>query len=189
MKTGAACCLFTLILLSAGWTQENRPQQPKLPRGTVTQSISKTTYVAPSQLQPGTVIDRSGPPGLTLICHLYGEAEQGAPAHNSSEECALPEGAKLDTSYRQGAFSHPCSGGGATTPLTPADVPQGIHIECDGGYYWAVIPPIRLVALQFDNNGSVTQWGVSVNDLYCGPGGAPNGGCNVKLDIYVKLKP
>jgi hypothetical protein len=185
----AICVVGFSIFLSTARAQDNKPTPPRPPKGTVTQSISKTTYVKPDQLEKGTsIVGRTVPPGLTFVCHLYGAADQGGPAHHGSEECPFPVGVKLDTTYRQQAFSHPCSGGGAQTPLTLDDIPQSVHIECDGGYYWAVIPPIRLLALQFDNNGTVIQWGVHINDLYCGPGGAPNGGCNVKLDIYAKLK-
>ena len=172
---------------------QSKPQPPKGKSGMVSQTISKTSYVAPSGLEHATEIskriaDSVDVPGLTLVCHLYGSADQGGWATNEAGNCALPYGAKLDTSFRQKAFPTSCSGGGATTSLTPGDVPQGIYLVCDGGYYWAVIPPIHLVALEFDNTGQVVQWGVNVAHLYCGPGGAPNGGCNVKLDIYAKLK-
>jgi len=181
-----------LVFSALAQTPTIKPKPPKPPKGTVQQTITRTTYVKESALDQSTLSSLSRaamPPGLTLVCHLYAEATQGGPATNQSAECALPEGAKLDSSFRQTSFPTPCSGGGATTPITPGDVPQGIYIACDGGYYWAVIPPIRLEALEFDDNGMVTQWGVYIHQLYCGPGGAPNGGCNVKLDIYAKLKP
>jgi len=168
---------------------DNKVGPPRLPKGKVLQTISRSEYVDNDKLDARTKIgNRNMPDGLTLICHLYAEAEQGGPAHHSQESCALPEGAKLDTSFRQQAFLTPCSGGGATTNLTVADVPQGFYISCDGGYYWAVLAPLHILALEFDNNGSVLQWGISVGDLYCGPGGGTHGGCNVKLDIYAKIK-
>lgn len=190
-----ALCVFIVFgVLFSAWAQAptTEPKSPKPPKGTVQQTISRTTYVQENALDRSTLIPANRaaiPPGMTLVCHLYAEAEQGAPATNQSAECALPENAKLDSSFRQTSFPTPCSGGGATSPITPADMPQGIYIACDGGYYWAVIPPIRLEALEFDNNGMVIQWGVRVQQLYCGPGGAPNGGCNVKLDVYAKLRP
>ena len=189
MKAQIAVAGFALSVVLAV-AQTNTPSRVGMPpSGYVTQSISKSTVVTPDKLDPSTRIGtRTIPPGLTLICRFYGAADEGNPAYNNQAECPLAVGAKLDTSYRQGAFSQPCSGGGAFTPITLADIPQGIHIEFDGGYYWAVIPPIRLEALQFDNSGNVIQWGVHVNNLYCGPGSGTNGGCNVKLDIYAKLK-
>jgi hypothetical protein len=184
--------MITLVVLAVSWLAlaQNHPQAPKPPAKMVQQTITRTTYVAPTNLETGTFSPHSNlPPSMTFVCHLYAQADQGTSATNSPGECPLPYRAKIDTSFRQQAFPTPCSGGGATTNLTVADVPQGIYLACDGGYYWAVIGPVRLEVLQFDNNGVVTQWGVHVEQLYCGPGGAPNGGCNVKLDIYAKLLP
>jgi len=181
----AGCLAVSVIWSCVAWSQSNKPSPPNPPKGKVQQTITRTTYVNPDQLEKGTE-GKAGPPGLTLMCHLYAFADQGGPATNGPGECAFPIGAKLDRNYQQKQIS--CAGGGAQTPMSPQDIPPGIDLQCDGGYYWAVIPPVRLLALQFDNNGMVTQWGVYINSLYCGPGGAPNGGCNVKVDVYAKLK-
>jgi hypothetical protein len=193
MERIAICAVGASILIYTAWsqTQEIKPSPPRPPKNTISQTISRTTYVQADKLEKETLrtTATAGPDGLTFVCHLYAAADQGGPATNQPGECPLPYQAKLDTSFRQQTFPTPCSGGGATTNLAVADIPQGIYLACDGGYYWAVLAPIRLEALQFDNNGTVTQWGVHIHQLYCGPGGAPNGGCNVKLDVYAKLKP
>lgn len=187
MKTLLAISLAALFVGPA--PAQNRPATPNPPQGTVLQSISQSSYQTPGKLDPKTKLPAATlPPGLTLLCHFYGEAQHGNSAFNSPADCPLPVGAKIDFNYQQATFNPPCAGGGAYTPLQPSDIPAGIHIQCDGGYYWSVIGPIRLEVLQ-SSGGNVTQWGVHITNLYCGPGTGNGDGCNVKLDVYAKLQP
>jgi pimeloyl-ACP methyl ester carboxylesterase len=107
------------------------------------------------------------------ICDLYGEAPSGAPAWNKFETCVIPDVVHLDRDYRQVDFN--CCGGGATSTVTAKDVPPGLEIRTDGGYYWA-IPEIRL------SNDQMTI------KTYCGPGAAGQPGCNVKVKLLGHYK-
>lgn len=122
-------------------------------------------------------------PSFVKICDLYGSADQGNPAWNKDDSCALPVGFALDKSYRQAAFN--CCGGGATSNIGVADIPAGIHIVVDGGYYWSVVKPIELIRL--DEDGPPKR--VFRIHTYCGPGAAGQGGCNVKVAVYAKRLP
>ncbi len=125
----------------------------------------------------------SVPGKAQLVCALYGEAPQGGNAFSQKVRCPIPVDFPLDRSYQQAALAGACTGGGASSPLQPADIPPGYHIVCDGGYYWAVLPPIDQVALIIGKDGTVHQWALDV-PMYCGPGGGTNGGCNVKVYVY-----
>ena len=104
----------------------------------------------------------------TAVCSFYGAHGGGAGNYNKSESCSIPDIESLDTSYHQGDFN--CCGGGATSPTTGSNIPAGLDVKVDGGYFWAVSNP-RLSGSTFSI------------DTYCGPG--PNGGpgCNVKVTV------
>jgi hypothetical protein len=125
----------------------------------------------------------SVPTKAQLVCSLYGEASQGGNAFFRALRCPIPVDFPLDRSYHQAALEGRCTGGGATSPLQPADIPAGYHIVCDGGYYWAVLPPIDQVAMSIGQDGTVHQWALDV-PMYCGPGASGQGGCNVKVYVY-----
>src|SRR5258707_904573 len=79
------------------------------------------------------------------------------------------------------------SGGGASPNVTVAQVPNGIYVRLDGGFYWAIGGVPNLIAADYDKDNVVTQWKLEV-PMYCGPGG--NGqGCNMKVDVWAKRKP
>ena len=122
-------------------------------------------------------------PSFVKICDLYGSADQGNSAWNKDESCALPVGFPLDKNYHQTAFN--CCGGGATSNIGIADIPAGIHLVVDGGYYWSVVKPIELIRL--DEDGPPKR--IIRIHTYCGPGASGQGGCNVKVAVYAKRLP
>lgn len=107
------------------------------------------------------------------VCHLYGQAAQGASAWNHDDACTIPNVDLLDTSYRQNDFI--CCGGGATSPTTNANIPPGLELQVTGGHYWSVANP-RLVGDQFTVH------------TYCGPEPSPGPGCNVSVDVIVHYR-
>lgn len=107
------------------------------------------------------------------ICEFYGEAPSGGTAWHKQESCLVPQVSYLDTSYHQSKFV--CCGGGATSPATAADIPAGLEIITDGGYYWAVLSP-QLV----DNYFKLIT--------YCGPAPSSGPGCNVKVQVWAHYK-
>ncbi len=98
------------------------------------------TQVGESSATPGAAAGMPGIPAETRVtksvCDLYGEAPSGAPAWNKFETCVIPDVSHLDTDYRQTDFN--CCGGGGTSPMTARDVPPGLEIRTDGGYYWSI---------------------------------------------------
>jgi pimeloyl-ACP methyl ester carboxylesterase len=130
------------------------------------------TQVGESSATPGAAAGMPGIPAETRVtksvCDLYGEAPSGAPAWNKFETCVIPDVSHLDTDYRQTDFN--CCGGGASSPMTARDVPPGLEIRTDGGYYWS-IPEIHL------SNDQITL------KTYCGPGAPGQPGCNVKAKV------
>jgi hypothetical protein len=86
----------------------------------------------------------------------------------------------LDKSYHQTNFN--CCGGGATSDIGNANIPAGIHLVVDGGYYWSVTSPIELIRL--DDDGPAKR--VFRIHTYCGPGAAGQPGCNVKVAVYAR---
>lgn len=116
--------------------------------------------------------------GFEKVCYFYGSANQGRPAWNKDERCELPAGFRLDDGYHQPASAFRCCGGGARSNITPADIPAGIYLVVDGGYYWSVTKPIGLANRR-----------VFTIHTYCGPGGGSNGGCNIKVTVYAKRLP
>ena len=132
-------------------------------------------WPAQTQIAEGTPGAVAGAPGIPSetrvtksICELYGEAPSGAPAWNKFETCVIPDMRHLDTDYRQTDFI--CCGGGASSPMSARDVPPGLEIRTDGGYYWSV-PEIHL------SNDQITL------KTYCGPGASGQPGCNVKVKV------
>lgn len=107
------------------------------------------------------------------ICTLYGEAASGSQAWNKDETCLIPDVDYLDQSFRQTDFN--CCGGGANAKLTPKDIPTGIEVQVQGAYYWAV----SSVALNKNK--------LSIH-TYCGPGGPPQPGCNVRVTVIAHYK-
>ncbi|HZQ70827.1 MAG TPA: hypothetical protein VFA68_20030 [Terriglobales bacterium] len=105
---------------------------------------------------------------IAAICHFYGEASQGSPAWNKDELCNVPNVELLDSTFHQGDFA--CCGGGASSRITPADIPPGLEVHVSGGYYWAV-SDLRLEGNQLKIH------------TYCGPGAAPGPGCNVDVQV------
>jgi hypothetical protein len=123
--------------------------------------------------------------GFVYIGHGYGEHNTGQGALHENAEFLLPRGLKLDRSYHQASWV--CCGGGATTNVRLDQIPAGIYIRLDGGYFWAIAGEPILAAADYDENNVVTQWKLEV-PMYCGPGG--NGqGCNMKVDVWAKQKP
>jgi hypothetical protein len=118
---------------------------------------------------------------------MYGEADQGKPAHHSHQEVTLivPEGMIIDPSYSMGNIA--CCGGddnsnGASTP-----VPSGIYVEIGGGNAgeWGVFN-IERSSITDDDTGKLKGYKLSA-DLYCGPS-AVHGGCNVHVYSWAKLR-
>jgi hypothetical protein len=124
-------------------------------------------------------------PSFVKICDLYGSANSGAQAWHKDEACDLPNGFRLDTSYKQTNFS--CCGGGAASYVTVNDIPRGIHVAVDGGHYWAVGTPVGLKTLEEDEDGRAIRRQFFIH-TYCGPAGAPGPGCNIKVAVYAKRK-
>jgi hypothetical protein len=151
--------------------------------GTMLALLALAIVVA-AQDPTNLAIGQSGD-GFVYIGHGYGESNSGQPALHQNATFVLPKDFKLDRAYHQAAWVS--SGGGARPDVTVAQVPSGIYIRLDGGYYWAIGGTPNLVAADFDADNVVTQWKLEV-PMYCGPGG--NGqGCNMKVDVWAKRKP
>lgn len=122
-----------------------------------------------------TGYSQSSEPILTskLVCQFSGEQSPGNPAYNKDESCTIPDVALLDKTFRQGNFVG--SGGGATSRATSADIPPGLEVHAEGGYYWSTDNP-RL-------SGDV----FSIH-LYCGPGAPGQPGCNVKVVVVAHYR-
>jgi hypothetical protein len=116
------------------------------------------------------------------ICSLHGEANQGSNAYHNDAVCNLPGDFQLDRTYHQQAIS--ASGGGATSDISVADVPGGLHLDVSGNHYWSIVKPIKMVILDQDGP-TVRQFQVH---LYCGPAGFPGPGCSVHVDVYARRK-
>ena len=128
------------------------PQEAKGARS-VYQVVSG--YVQEDKIDPkySLKVDRAQiPPKAVFQCNLYGEAAQGGSAYKNTNQCPIERDFPLDRSFHQATVPN-CSGVGASTPLQPADVPAGYFIACDGGYYWAVLPPIDKIAKEVDTMG------------------------------------
>ena len=102
------------------------------------------------------------------LCAFYGESNSGGSAWHKDEACPIKNLTNLDPEYRQTDFN--CCGGGASSPMTNRDIPPGLEIRTDGGYYWAVL------------NGHLDGGDYRLH-TYCGPGGAGLPGCNVKVKV------
>jgi hypothetical protein len=116
------------------------------------------------------------------ICSLHGEANQGGQAYHSDAVCNLPGDFHIDRSYHQQAATF--AGGGASSNLSIADIPPGIHIDVSGNTYWSIVKPMKMVIL--DQDGPlVRQFSVH---LFCGPQGGTGAGCSVHVDVYARRK-
>lgn len=114
------------------------------------------------------------------VCTMHGEANQGAQAYQKDEVCNLPGDFRLDRNYHQQLITP--AGGGASSDITAADVPAGLHLVVTGNHYWSIVKPIKMVILDQDGP-KVRQFQVH---LYCGPEPAPGPGCSVHVDVYAK---
>src|SRR5262245_53528652 len=103
--------------------------------------------------------------GFVYIGEIYREKQQ-TPACCDAADLLLPEHFKLDRSYHQQSIQ--CCGGGATSNISPADIPAGIHLSVSGGYYWALPKAPVLLVEKVDDDDKVTQWRFRT-PLYCGP--------------------
>jgi hypothetical protein len=101
-------------------------------------------------------------------------------------------GMTIDLSYHQDTPPPKGFAGGdeqkATSQLAPADIPKGIYLEADGGWYWSIPGPIRLYGNLDDAAGNIKSY-TFIARIYCGPEPAPGPGCNVKLNVWFKQKP
>ena len=106
----------------------------------------------------------------------------------------LPENVTLDESYQQTKLTATNGKGKESSNVGPQDVPKGILIIPSGSrdplLRWAVSEP-RLVALERDKNGTVTQYGFGMH-LFCSVEGSDfarqtEAGCTV--DVVVCFKP
>jgi hypothetical protein len=107
------------------------------------------------------------------ICAFYGESNSGGSAWNKDEVCPIKNAAQLDPEYQQTSFQ--CCGGNAQSRMTLTDIPHGLEIQVDGGYFWSV------------DGGK--QIGEEYHlHTYCGPEPHPGPGCNVKVKIIGHYK-
>jgi S1-C subfamily serine protease len=115
-----------------------------------------------------------------LVCTFYGEANQGERAWNSQQACQLPPDFPLDDLYRQQTAY--LAGGGASSNISTAQIPPGIHVEISGGHYWSVNSPISLSPAGPDGRRTFTL------QTYCGPATWPGPGCNIKVNVYARKR-
>jgi hypothetical protein len=119
---------------------------------------------------------------------MYGEANQGAPGLHSHQTLTMqvPRGKVVDTSFTMAHI--PCCGGAENGNHTFTAVPSGVYVEVGGGNSgeWGIFNIVRDPIVD-DNTGQITGYKLSA-DLYCGPNAPPNGGCNVHLFGWIKLK-
>lgn len=102
------------------------------------------------------------------ICAFYGESSSGSNAWHKTEVCSIPNAPQLDPDYRQTDLVF--AGGGAKSDMDPKNIPPGLEVRADGGYYWSVLNGRR-------------DGGNYYIDTYCGPAPKPGPGCNVKVKI------
>lgn len=118
---------------------------------------------------------------------MYGQADQGRPAHHSHQTISvkIPRGTIIDTSYGLGNIA--CCGGDENGNGNSTAVPTGIYVELGGGNAgeWGVFNIVRHADVD-DDSGELKGYSLDA-DLYCGPS-ASKGGCNVHLYAWVKLK-
>jgi hypothetical protein len=118
---------------------------------------------------------------------MYGEANQGQPAHHSRQTVTvrIPPGTIIDASYGLGNIA--CCGGDENGNGNSTAVPTGLYIEVGGGNAgeWGVFN-IDRSSITDDDTGELKGYKLSA-DLYCGPS-ASHGGCNVHLYGWVKLR-
>jgi hypothetical protein len=133
-------------------------------------------------------LDAQRPPedgSFVKICDMHGEANSGEQAWHKDDRCNLPKGFPLDKSYHQSSANF--VGGGASTNLSAADIPAGIHVEVSGNHYWSIVGPMELVRI--DDNDEPTQ---AIRQFrvhtYCGPAGRPGPGCSVHVSVYAKRR-
>src|SRR5216683_7986312 len=130
----------------------------------------------------------AAPPGfIPFQGQMYGEANQGQPAHHSHQtiSVSVPRGMVIDT--HEGGGNIHCCGGDENTNNASTSVPTGIYVEPGGGNggEWGVFN-IGRDPIVDDDSGEIKGYKLSA-DLYCGPS-ANRGGCNVHLAASIKLK-
>jgi hypothetical protein len=140
-------------------------------------------------LMLGVVAVVAAPPGFVPFQgQMYGEANQGQPAHHSHQtiSVSVPHGMIIDT--HEGGGNIHCCGGDENSNNASTSVPTGIYVEPGGGNAgeWGVFNITR-DAIVDDDTGDIKGYKLSA-DLYCGPS-ANHGGCNVHLAGWIKLRP
>lgn len=135
-----------------------------------------------------TWVRAEAPAGFTPFTgQMYGEANQGQPAHHSHQTLTVkvPRGMIIDTSAGGGHIA--CCGGDENKNAASTEVPTGIAVESGGGRggEWGVFNITRDTVVD-DDTGEIKGYKLSA-DLYCGPS-AQSGGCNVHLAGSIKLK-
>jgi hypothetical protein len=125
---------------------------------------------------------------------MYCEAPhggQGCHNHNARLTISLEPGYTIDRSYQQAALRC-CGGDEYRGDGRATEIPAGVYMEFSGGNdgEWGVFG-LRLVADadKVDEEGRVTAWTVTADDVYCGPSAAiGKGGCNVHATAWIKVK-
>jgi hypothetical protein len=125
------------------------------------------------------------PQGFTSIGRLYAESGGGREVKQHNVAVVFPENFHLDKGYQQTELV--AAGGGATTDMTAARVPAGLHIIPGGDKEWAVSEPELGVAKMDDE--TIKQYKYSMY-LYCATGDSAlnrlGGGCNVHVDVCAR---
>jgi hypothetical protein len=140
--------------------------------------------------------EMAAPQGFTYAGRL--SASSGSnPTDEAKEDhwMLLPLNTVLDSTYDQPAQPFSNSGGGAQSPLTAADIPPGIYVECGGsdthGKRWAVLPPysgLSILSASFNRDYTVRQFRLTFG-LYAYTGTSlGNGGATTTVDIWYKPK-
>jgi hypothetical protein len=134
------------------------------------------------------IVASPGPTSVPFGGKMYGEANQGQPAHHSHQKLtvAVPAGMVIDRTYSMGNV-HCCGGDENRNPASIA-VPSGIKVQFGGGNAgeWGIFNITR-DSITDDDTGQLKGYNLYA-DLYCGPS-ATKGGCNVNLQAWVMLKP
>jgi hypothetical protein len=121
---------------------------------------------------------------FVLICQMTGSSNSGGSAWHKDDKCNLPPGFKIDRSYRQQVFQGVSTSPSATTNITTADIPPGIHLYVTGNHQWSVVKEIELVRIDDSDDGPAQrQFRLHT---YCGPAGSPGPGCSVQANVYAK---
>jgi hypothetical protein len=128
------------------------------------------------------------PAGLTSIGRLYADSGGGREVKQHGVTVVFPEYFKLDKTYQQASVV--AAGGGASSDMTAAKVPPGLHIIPGGDKEWAVSEP-EFSSAEVDDDDRVKKYKYSMY-LYCATGDSvadrTRGGCNVHVDVCAKKR-